>query len=451
MELKAPLFVVSLPRSSRPHLLLLIGAIIESAHGADLPISKIAEWCSRSRTAARRAIKKLLAAEVIRRGHDDRLLIDAVRWQEWHGATQCDPLPRALLGQGAPSVLAAAALLFRESREARPWTRSDRDRQRIAKLGRTALAGARCLLADAKLAKLSRRLVKMAQGRKALHRVEPMPGELPRLAYSLGIRRETFERWGSMASGGRIGSKKSTAPPIVTRNAPCAISTAQPCAILYAPTCSLSQPHDESQMLETCEKMADKIAKRAAQRSVREQYLEQATNIRRKVWQIGTGTTKGVDAALESVGVFAGTGAMGHRKLADRRWRLAEHLARSLGKGAADRILDLADKVAKDRKVRDFGAFLSGACQRLLRGATKPDKTPMQNGPAQELPAVKKLADYLLTASLAGDWRRVAEKMFSDLGQRLGWCTRKLSDASGIPEATIESGLATVTKKAVAV
>jgi hypothetical protein len=139
---------------------------------------------------------------------------------------------------------------------------------------------------------------------------------------------------------------------------------------------------------------------------------------------------------------------MGHGKLADRRWRLAEHLARSLGKGAADRILDLADKIAKDPKVRDFGAFLSGACQRLLRNSTKPDATPMQNLPSQEMPAVRKLADYLLTASLAGDWRRVAEKMASDLAQRLGWCARKLSDASGIPEATIEAGLATVTKKA---
>ncbi|MEI6130856.1 MAG: hypothetical protein WCR59_12375, partial [Planctomycetota bacterium] len=252
MELKAPFFVVSLPRSERPHLPLLIGAIIESAHGADLPISKLAEWCSRSRTAARRAIKKLLAAEVIRRGHDDRLLIDAVRWQEWHGATQCDPLPRALLGQGAPSVLAAAALLFREAREARPWTRSDRERHKLAKIGRRAIAGARALLADAKLAKLSRRLVKMKPGHSALlHRVDPVPGELPRLSYGLGIRRQTFELWGSKASGGRIGRAKSSAVPVVfTRSIPVAFRPHIPVAFRPHHTCLSGQPHDENPVLQ---------------------------------------------------------------------------------------------------------------------------------------------------------------------------------------------------------
>lgn len=449
MELKAPLFVVSLPRSERPHLPLLIGSILESAHGADLPISKIAGWCSRSRSATHRAIEKLRTAGVIVSGHDDRLVLDAVRWREWHGAKQCDPLPRSLLGHGSPSVLAAAALLFRESREARPWTRSDRDRQKIGQLGRTALAGARCLLANGKLAKLSRRLVRMKQGRKALHRIDPQQGELPRLAYSLGIRRETFERWGALASGGRIGRAKSSAAPVVFLRDGVAFGTRNPVAFGTHLTFSSSQPHDETQMLENCEKMAAAIAKRAAQRSIREHYLEHAAGIRRKVGSIGAGTPKGVHETLQACGVFAGTGSMGHGKLAARRWRLAEYLARSLGNGAAFRILELADKAAADPKVRNLGAVMAEQCQRLLRGATKADTTPMQNSPAQELPAARKLADYLLTASLAGDWRRVSERMASDLSQRLGWCNRKLSDASGIPEATIEAGLASVTRKTV--
>jgi hypothetical protein len=447
LELKAPLFVVSLPRSERPNLQLLIGAIIESAHGADLPISKLAAWCSRSRSAAHRAIALLRTAGVIVNGHDDRLVLDAVRWREWHGAKQCDPLPRALLGHGSPSVLAAAALLFREARESRPWTRSDRERQKIGQLGVAALAGARALLADCKLAKLSRRLVKMRQGRKALHRVDPLPG-CPRLAYSLGIRRETFERWGRMAAGGRIGRAKSTAAPVVFLRDGVAFGARTPVAFGTHHTFSLSQPHDETQMLESCEKVSAKVASKVAQRSIREQYLEHQHSIRRKVGSIGAGTPKGVHETLQAIGVFSGTGAMGHGKLASRRWRLAEYLARSLGNGAAFRILDLADKAAADPKVRNLGAVLHEQCQRLLRGATKVDSAPMQNSPAQELPAVRKLADYLLTASLAGDWRRVAERMASDLAQRLGWCTRKLSDASGIPEATIEAGLAAITKKA---
>lgn len=469
--------MVNVPRSTRPPLQRLICAILNSAKGADLPVARLAHFTGRSRSQVYRAIGELLKQDVLAQGPDGRLLLHQVNYAAWHQAHQFDPLPVDLLGQQhSPSVLVAAAFVFREAVENRKFCRSDSERGTLSGTGRRTVVEAIELLKQVG-ARVTRKLVAFREGKKALRQVrldEPV-----QLVYGLHRRKTTLESWSTDAANGRRGRCAAGAaagarddagrfakpvasqPPVAVAsgiNLPSSSKRGAPHAAKMGENPS---EQDGQNLREEMSGLLQRIGlggrageeQRAKERQTvsdhgREAILDTET-IMRKVGRMAP--REAVHALLETCGVFVGQ--YGRKKITERRWAMAEALWRKLGPDAWRTVLQVCQDAARSKAVKNLGAVLGsqrdGRLWRLLRNglaalnvtARTPSVTPGHSAPgATDIDRIKRQQwSHAIGAAETGAWAKVWRIIESDLGQRFGINPVTLSDASGVPEATIRA------------
>jgi hypothetical protein len=180
----------------------------------------------------------------------------------------------------------------------------------------------------------------------------------------------------------------------------------------------------------------------------REAILDTET-IMRKVGRMAP--REAVHALLETCGVLVGP--YGRKKITERRWAMAEALLRKLGPDAWRTVLQVCQDAARSKAVKNLGAVLGsqrdGRLWRLLRNglaalnvtAATPSVTPGHSARvATDLERTRRQQwSHAIGAAQAGCWAKVWRIIESDIGQRLGINPVTLSDASGVPEATIRA------------
>lgn len=191
---------------------------------------------------------------------------------------------------------------------------------------------------------------------------------------------------------------------------------------------------------------------------------------------------------LAAFGVFDRCDRVAQHKAAPlldrRRQGLAVRLAQVAGSTsrAASIVVQVAAAALRWRKLRSLGALVAKRLERFIadanlvavagpwaaldvrtvaavfrgerpapraRGERRSDAAPIAKDHAEH-PAVRALRSRVIGAAQAGDWGRLLRALGEPIARERGLGTRAASDWSGVPEATIEAGLAAAREAAAA-